>query len=358
MTADAVGGVWTYSIDLARALCSRGASVLLVTFGPRPSKSQRWECQTIRRLELLESDYPLEWIADASEDAIEAGGNWLRRVARRFAPDVIHLNGYGYAALPWQTPTVVVAHSDVYSWWEATDGAAPPAEWERYHHRVAAGLVAADAIVAPSRAMLTALSRHYLINKEKCEVIHNFSCLQPARARKRNLVFGAGRLWDRSKNFSILNEVAERCVWPIHLAGSTQGTEPSRFNRLVLAGELGRRQMAEALGSASIFVHPSLYEPFGLSVLEAAKSGCALVLSDISSLRELWSNAALFANPHDPIDWTKKINCLIEDKTLRQEYARRTTARAVQCSMEKGSSAYADLYLDLISGARSKRRVS
>ncbi len=358
MTADAVGGVWTYSIDLARALGSRGASVLLVTFGPRPSKSQRLECQTIQCLELLESNYPLEWTADASEHAIEAGGNWLGRVARTFGPDVIHLNGYGYATLPWQTPTVVVAHSDVYSWWEATDCTAPPAEWQRYHHRVATGLVAADAIVAPSRAMLTALSRHYSINKQKSEVIHNFSCLQPVHARKRKLVFGAGRLWDRSKNFSILNKVAERCRWPIHLAGSTQGTEPSRFNQLVLAGELGRQQMAEALGAASIFAHPSLYEPFGLSVLEAAKSGCALVLSDIPSLCELWPDAALFADPYDPIDWTKKINCLIADKTLRREYARRAIARAAYCSMEKCSSAYADLYLALISGARNKRRVS
>ena len=358
MTADAVGGVWTYSIDLARALCSRGASVLLVTFGPRPSKSQKRECQTIRRLELLESDYPLEWTADASEHAIEAGGNWLRRVGRTFAPDVIHLNGYGYAALPWQMPTVVVAHSDVYSWWEATDGVAPPAEWQRYHHRVAAGLVAADAVVAPSRAILTALSRHYSISKQKSKVIHNSSCLQPVRARKRNLVFGAGRLWDRSKNFSILNDVAERCAWPIHLAGSTQGTEPSRFNQLALTGELGRQQMAEALGAASIFVHPSLYEPFGLSILEAAKSGCALVLSDIPSLCELWPDAAVFANPYDAIDWTNKINSLIADKSLRREYARRAIARAAHCSMEKCSSAYADLYLDLISGVRSKRRVS
>ncbi|HEY6987579.1 MAG TPA: glycosyltransferase family 4 protein [Bryobacteraceae bacterium] len=358
MTADAVGGVWTYSIDLARALCSRGANVLLVTFGPRPSKSQKREGQTIRRLELLESDYPLEWAADASEHAIKAGGNWLRRVARTFAPDVIHLNGYRYAALPWQTPTVVVAHSDVYSWWEAVDGAPPPAEWQRYHHRVAAGLIATDAIVAPSRAMLAALSRHYSISKQKSEVIHNFSCLQPVRARKRNLVFGAGRLWDRSKNFSILNDVAERCAWPIYLAGSTQGTEPSRFNRLVLAGELSRQQMAEALGSASIFVHPSLYEPFGLSVLEAAKSRCALVLSDIPSLRELWSNAALFANPYDSGDWTEKIKSLIADKSLRREYARRAIARAAHYSMEKCISAYVDLYLDLISGARSKRRVS
>jgi glycogen synthase len=358
MTADAVGGVWSYSIDLARALCARGASVLLVTFGPKPSEEQKRQCQTTGRLELLESDTPLEWTASASEHAIEAGGNWLRRVARTFAPDVVHLNGYGYAALPWQAPTVVVAHSDVYTWWEATDRATPPAEWQRYHHRVAAGLVAADAIVAPSRAMLRGLSRHYPISKQKARVIHNFTSLQPVRVRKRNVVFGAGRLWDRSKNFSILNKVAQRCSWRIHLAGSAQGTESSTFDRLTLAGELGRRQMAKALGSASILVHPSLYEPFGLSVLEAAKSGCALVLSDIASLRELWHNAALFANPHDPDDWTNKINCLIADKSLRRGYARRALARAAHCSIENGSSAYADLYLELIGGARVKRRVS
>src|SRR5690242_21918719 len=111
--------------------------------------------------------------------------------------------------------------------------------------------------------MLTALSRHYLINKEKCEVIHNFSCLQPARARKRNLVFGAGRLWDRSKNFCLLNDVAERCAWPIHLAGSTQGADPSRFNPLVLAGDLGRQQMAEPLGSGSMLVSPSRTLTYG-----------------------------------------------------------------------------------------------
>jgi glycogen synthase len=356
MTADAVGGVWSYSIDLARALCSWGASVLLATFGPRPSEEQRRESQSISRLRLLESDFPLEWTAGASEDAIAAGGYWLLDIARAFSPDVVHLNGYCYAALPWQAPTVVVAHSDVYSWWEATYGAAPPAEWQSYHQRVSSGLAAADAIVVPSEAMLTALSRHYPVDRHKAEVIHNFTGSKTVFAAKRNIVLGAGRLWDRSKNFSILNKVAEHCVWPVQLAGSTH--EPSTFDRSTLLGDLGRRQMAEVFGSASILAHPSLYEPFGLSVLEAAQNGCALVLSDIASLRELWPAAALFADPHDPGDWIDKIGLLIDDKALRSKYARRAFARSTHFSIEKASIAYADLYLALTSGARLRSRVS
>jgi glycosyltransferase involved in cell wall biosynthesis len=358
MTADAVGGVWSYSIDLARALCSRGASVLLATFGPRPSKEQRCESQAIGRLRLVEGDFPLEWTAGASEDAIAAGGSWLLGVARAFAPDIVHLNGYCYAALPWQAPTIVAAHSDVYSWWDVTYGSVPPTEWQPYHHRVSAGLAASDAIVVPSQAMLGALSRHYPVNQQKAEVIHNFTGLQAVFAPKRNIVLGAGRLWDRSKNFSILNKVAERCAWPIQLAGCMHELETSMFNRVTLVGELGRQQMAEALGSAAILVHPSLYEPFGLSVLEAAQSGCALVLSDIASLRELWPAAALFADPHDPGDWIDKINSLIADKALRSEYAQRALARSAHFSIEKAGSSYADLYLALTNGAGFKSRVS
>src|SRR3546814_15067984 len=50
---------------------------------------------------------------------------------------------------------------------------------------------------------------------------------------------------------------------------------------------------------AGIFVSPSLYEPFGLAVLEAAMSGCALLLSDIPTFRELWDGAAVFTPAGD-----------------------------------------------------------
>ena len=57
--------------------------------------------------------------------------------------------------------------------------------------------------------------------------------------------------------------------------------------------------MADAYAAAAIYALPARYEPFGLSVLEAAQHGCALVLGDIDSLRENWDGAALFVDPDD-----------------------------------------------------------
>ena len=51
------------------------------------------------------------------------------------------------------------------------------------------------------------------------------------------------------------------------------------------------------MARTAVFVSPALYEPFGLAVLEAAQAGCALVLSDIPTFRELWDGVALFVAP-------------------------------------------------------------
>src|SRR2546423_15535493 len=76
MTADAVGGVWRYYVDLAAALVDHGAEVLIATMGPRPSDEQRHELLSIPRVRLVESDYALEWMPDTWGD-VDAPGHWL-----------------------------------------------------------------------------------------------------------------------------------------------------------------------------------------------------------------------------------------------------------------------------------------
>src|SRR5512133_3312458 len=68
MTSDTVGGVWTYSLELARALRSYGIEVALATMGPRPSWEQSVEAARISNLTLFESEFKLEWMPQPWDD--------------------------------------------------------------------------------------------------------------------------------------------------------------------------------------------------------------------------------------------------------------------------------------------------
>jgi len=160
MTADAVGGVWTYALGLSRALSELGVEVILATMGPRPGAAQRAAARAVPGLTLLESDYLLEWMDDPWSDVRQAG-RWLLELASVYQPDIVHLNGYAHAPLPFRAPVVVVGHSCVLSWWQAVHGQPAPSRYAPYQAHTRAGLRAADAVVAPTAAMLAALSQHY-----------------------------------------------------------------------------------------------------------------------------------------------------------------------------------------------------
>src|ERR1044072_4310129 len=160
MTADTVGGVWTYAMDLADHLARRGVQASLATMGARPSDMQRRQAASVPGLLLFESDFKLEWMDDPWDDVARAG-EWLLDLERALRPDVVHLNGYCHGALPWRAPSIVVGHSCVLSWWEAVKGEQAPRRYARYRREVTRGIRAANRLSAPTRAMLNSLRRHY-----------------------------------------------------------------------------------------------------------------------------------------------------------------------------------------------------
>ena len=87
MTTDTVGGVWTYALDLSRALAERGIEVALATMGGPLSDPQREMAERIPRLRLFESTFRLEWMEDPWKD-VERAAEWLLRLESRIAPDV------------------------------------------------------------------------------------------------------------------------------------------------------------------------------------------------------------------------------------------------------------------------------
>jgi glycogen(starch) synthase len=344
MTADAVGGVWTYSTDLARGLGRLGIEVHVATMGPRPNPAQRRAAEEAG-IRLWESDYALEWADDPWAEVQEAG-DWLLDLAKVIEPDRVHLNGYAHGALPWSVPVVVVAHSCVLSWFWAVHGQPAPPRWSTYAGVVAAGLEGADAVVAPTAAMAGELARWY--GFDRSVVIANGRNADWIRPRaKRPLVLGAGRVWDEAKNLTALARVAPRLDWPVAIAGEGPkgedgGSDPVRF-----LGPLDFSELSSWLLSAALFVSPTRYEPFGLGILEAAQAGCALVLGSVASLVELWEGAAEFVDPADDDALASACQRLIGDGDLRRRMSDAARRRSEDFGLCLAAQAYLDLYLRL-----------
>jgi glycosyltransferase involved in cell wall biosynthesis len=313
------------------------------------SREQRKEARRLSNLRIFESRYKLEWMEKPWFDLARAG-DWLVDIERRVKPDVIHLNSYIPAALPFHAPKLVVGHSCVLSWWRAVKGEPAPAEWNWYRYQVTRALRAADLVIAPSHAMLAALQRHYGPLRS-AEVVPNgrdpniFSPLV-----KENFVLVAGRLWDQAKNLETLVQVAPDLPWPVYVAGEVQhpdgGTQTPPH--VCLLGRLSPPALVPWYGRAAIYALPARYEPFGLSVLEAALSACALVLGDIPSLRGIWDGAAIFVPPNDASALRSALLELMKRPALLRKQAELARARGLEYTAQRMATGYLSAYSDLM----------
>jgi glycosyltransferase involved in cell wall biosynthesis len=124
----------------------------------------------------------------------------------------------------------------------------------------------------------------------------------------------------------------------------------NQISNVCYLGALPHQQLMQQLQCASLFLHPALYEPFGLAVLEAAAAGCCLVLSDIPSLRELWEGAAVFVAPRDRDQWIYEVNNLTRDFEARESLARAAQSRAQLYHSDQMLEQYLSVYELLMAG--------
>lgn len=349
MTTDTVGGVWTYAIELAQALEPHDVEVLLATMGAPVNVDQRRQADALAKVRLFESDYKLEWMQDPWQD-VRRAGEWLLDLEQAHQPDVVHLNGFCHGALPWSAPVLVVGHSCVCSWWQAVKNEPAPSEWNEYRNAVGAGLRAADMVAAPSAAMLAALRRLYGPLPPSRVIYNGRDAARYRPAAKEPFVLTAGRLWDEAKNLSALQQVAPRLPWPVYVAGDHAGPDGAAIPTAAVQplGRLDATQLAGWMSRAAIYALPARYEPFGLSALEAALSGCALALGDIDSLREIWADAALFVPPDDAEALERALLRLIDSKSLCERMAEKALTHAARYTAARMAQAYVQTYRDLL----------
>jgi len=346
MTTDTIGGVWTFTTELAESLGSRDIEVVLAALGGAPNSSQQSAAARIPTMRLLAGEFKLEWMDDPWRD-VERSGRWLLHLEEEYTPDLVHLNSFGHGALAWRTPVVMTAHSCVSSWWAAVKREPLPPEWNRYCGLVAGSLKAADVVTAPSRAMAQTLAASYGFDTSDCVVIPNGRRAALFRREpKQELILTAGRLWDEAKNIQAIVDLAPRLSWPVYVAGEQRhpNGEYISLQGCRALGQLAADELADWYTRAAIYALPARYEPFGLSALEAALSGCALVLGDIASLREVWDDAAIFVPPED-CDALQSVLCaLIDNDVLRNRMAERAMERSRAFTPERTASEYLSAY--------------
>jgi glycosyltransferase involved in cell wall biosynthesis len=345
MTTDTVGGVWTFAMTLSRQLCARGHEVHVVTSGPEMSTAQRREAAEAPRLRVHERPSRLEWEDDPRGDLWEELDRWndsLRRVVDAVDPDALHLNAYAPAAESWGVPTVLTAHSDVETWWRAVHGDRAPAGYDRYRTVVRAALERASAVVAPTRAFAEAVRDAYTLERRISTIYNGIDDPSGSDCNGQPRVLCAGRLWDEAKNIRAIIGAAGAIRGDVVAAGDTSSASLGAGVRWL--GRLGADEMRRELAAAAVFAHPARYEPFGLLPLEAARNGCALVLGDIPTLRELWSGAALFVSPDDPGTLADSVNALLGSPELRRAVAHAGRDRATRYSAWAMSREYERLY--------------
>ncbi len=350
MTTDTVGGVWSYSVELCKALRPFGVEFYLITTGAPLQLTQKEEIKKVKNVTVYETDFLLEWM-DSPWESIDQSADWLLQLEEKVQPDLIHLNAFAYGSLSWKAPVAMVAHSDVFSWWRLVKAEDPPAAWKNYFKRVSKGLAGANFLIAPSSSMMQHIRGIYSASVGGTVIYNGRSSDVFYPAQKEPFIFSMGRIWDEAKNISLLVAAAPQIPYEIKIAGDNNFAGDScnmAGSNVTYLGKLSTAEVAKQAAAASVYVLAAKYEPFGLSVLEAALSGCALVLGNIDSLKEIWSDSAMYMDTNDAAALATTVNYLMQNEDVRLQYAHKAQSRAATYGIEVMAEEYMKVYQQLL----------
>jgi hypothetical protein len=122
-------------------------------------------------------------------------------------------------------------------------------------------------------------------------------------------------------------------------------------NNVVLPGNIDNGELSLFYGGAALFVYPSLYEGFGLPILEAMACGCPVVTSNTSSMPEVAGGAGLMIDPRDVAELASAMHKILVNDELRRKMKVNGIERAKRFSWEKTSRETLKVYQEAVGGS-------
>jgi glycosyltransferase involved in cell wall biosynthesis len=127
---------------------------------------------------------------------------------------------------------------------------------------------------------------------------------------------------------------------PLVLAGSAVADGPGiRAER-----HPPKQRLAELYAGAVALIHPSLYEGFGLTALEAMNAGAPVIAADAPGVKEVCADAARYADPHDAASFAAAMVEIAAQPAMREQLVERGRARAAEFSWDRCARAHVEAY--------------
>jgi glycosyltransferase involved in cell wall biosynthesis len=349
------GGISRYVLELARRIEESDEAVVQLTAG--------WH-----RNQHLRNGKP-DWATGVYVPSFPKTGEFRRRINAlltkrailRFQPDIVHRTYYRHAGdYPGAHATVTTIHDLTYFLYPDSF---PGGEIVRARLKKIART--SDRLLCDSESTQRDAIRILGIDPESASVVH-LGVNPPVRKPGSSPIEGKYLLYvgQRSgyKNFRFLiqnlaghqsSETQKLAVFGGSRLTSDEQAELTSFglrDRVIqLVGD--DQLLADAYAHATALLYPSLYEGFGLPILEAMAHGCPVICSNTSSLPEVGGDAAVYFDPDDGHSFQQALEKVVYSAQFRSDQVAKGRHRADQFSWSRCAEKTLSVYLEAIEAA-------
>ncbi len=233
----------------------------------------------------------------------------------------------------------------------------------------------ADKIITLSEYSKKTIVSSYDVQQEKVEVIYldASTTFQPDTYQKSKrilrkyklpfqYIFYPANFWKHKNHYVLIQALSilhtkYRIKVHLVLTGQKKRMDPEilrlirkeKLSRYIhIIGYIDQRDLQKIFICADILVFPSLFEGFGIPLIEAMRCNCPIVCSDRTSIPEIVGEAALFFNPEDPDDIAEKISLVINNSDIRDELIEKGKIQSLKFSWSSTSDKTLDVFSEII----------